>query len=145
MISDINSVVHLFQAALTPAFLLTGTGAILSVSSSRLATTIERTRMVYQNLKQDPSAPTHKDELAILDTCCTWIYRAFVFCSISALFTCTVMTLIFAGNFLFNAADIGFIISLLFAASTTCLTVAIFILVYETVLSKKLLYFMTKA
>ena len=144
VISDLNNVLQLFQAALTPAFFLTGTGAILSVTSSRLATTIERARLVYQNLKQDQNVSMHKEELTILDKCCSWIYRAFVFCSLSALFTCTVITLIFVGHFFLKPDEIGSIISWLFAASTTSLTIAIFILVYETILSKKLLHFMTK-
>ena len=63
MALDINSVLQLFQAALTPAFFLTGTGAILSVTSSRLATTIERSRLVYQKLKQDESVVVYKEEL----------------------------------------------------------------------------------
>jgi len=142
---DINSVLQLFQAALTPAFFLTGTGAILSVTSSRLATTIERARLVYQKLKQDESVVVYKEELVILDKCCSWIYRAFVFCSLSVLFTCTVITLIFVGHFFLNPDEIGTIISWLFAASTSSLTIAIFILVYETILSKKLMHFMTKA
>lgn len=144
MTSDINSVLHLFQAALTPAFFLTGTGAVLSVTSTRLAATINKTRAVYQNLKEDPTIANHKEELEILDRCCTLIYRAFTFCSFSALFTCAVITFIFIGHFLLGPEQIGVIISWLFAASTACLTIAIFILIYETILSKKLLFFVTK-
>ena len=48
------------------------------------------------------------------------------------------------GTFFLNPDEIGTIISWLFAASTSSLTIAIFILVYETILSKKLMHFMTK-
>ena len=144
MVSDINSAVHLFQAALTPAFLLTGTGITLSVISARLSSTIGRTREVYRSLKQFPDIPTHREELAILDRCCLFCYRSFLFCACSALFTCTLITFIFAGHFLLGSEKIIGIISWLFITSTSCLTIAIFLLVYETVLSKKLLFFTTR-
>lgn len=142
--SDINNAIHLFQAALTPAFLLTGTGITLSVISARLASTIGRTREVYRSFKQYPEIATHREELAVLDRCCLFCYRAFLFCACSALFTSTLITFIFAGHFLLGPEEIIGIISWLFITSTSCLTIAIFLLVYETILSKKLLFFMTR-
>ena len=79
MASDINSAIHLFQAALAPAFLLTGTGVILNVISGRLASTIGRTREIYQTLKKDANITSHQKELAVMDKCCIFTYRAFYF------------------------------------------------------------------
>ena len=145
MASDINSALHLFQAALAPAFLLTGTGVMMNVISGRLASTIGRTREVYQTLKKDPKITSHQKELAVMDMCCIFSYRAFLFCSFSALCTCTLITLIFTGHLFLSSAALIEIISWLFVISTTCLTIAIYLLVHETILSKKMLFFMTKA
>ena len=145
MASDLNSAIHLFQAALAPAFLLTGSGVILNVISGRLANTIGRTREVYQTLKKDPNITSHREELAAIDKCCIFSYRAFLFCSFSALCTCTLITLIFTGHFFLGPEAHIEIISWLFVISTACLTIAIYFLVHETIITKKLLFFMTKA
>ena len=144
MASDINSAIHLFQAALTPAFLLTGTGLMLNVISGRLASCIGRAREIYQTLKKDPKSTSHQEELAVMDKCCIFSYHAFLFCSFSALCTCTLITVIFTGHFFLGPEALIEIISGLFVISTTCLTVAIYLLVHETILTKKLLFFMTK-
>ena len=144
MASDINSALHLFQAALAPAFLLTGTGVMMNVISGRLASTIGRTREVYQTLKKDPKTTSHQEELAVMDKCCIFSYRAFLFCSFSAFCTCTLITLIFTGHLFLGTEALIEIISWLFVISTTCLTIAIYLLVHETILNKKLLFFMTR-
>ena len=144
MASDINSAIHLFQAALAPAFLLTGTGVMLNVISGRLANTIGRTREMYLTLKKDPKTTSHQEELAVMDKCCIFSYRAFLFCSFSALCTCTLITIIFTGHFFLGPEALIELISGLFVISTTCLTIAIYLLVHETILTKKLLFFMTK-
>ena len=144
MASDINSAIHLFQAALAPAFLLTGTGVMLNVISGRLANTIGRTREVYQILKKDPEITSYQEELAVIDKCCIFSYWAFLFCSFSALCTCTLITLIFTGHFFLGPEALIEVISWLFVISTTCLTIAIYLLVHETILNKKFLFFMTK-
>ena len=145
MASDINSAIHLFQGALTPAFLLTGTGVMLNVISGRLVSTIGRTRDIYQAFKKDPNNISYQKELAILNKCCIFIYRAFLFCSFSALSTCTLITIIFTGHFFLGPEVLIEIISWLFVISTACLTIAIYLLVHETIITKKLLFFMTKA
>lgn len=143
MISTTDSAVHLFQIALAPAFLLTGTGAILAILSSRLAGVLEKCRSLNQLIKEKADN-SYQGELLILDKCCVLLYRAFVICLLSAFFTCLVIVFIFAGEFLPNDIAHGAIVSILFLASMICLTISIFLLIYETVIGKKLLLFMTK-
>jgi hypothetical protein len=143
MISSINNTVHLFQIALTPAFLLTGTAAILGILSSRLSGLLEKSRSLNQTLK-GPNDEEFKGELALLDRCCILLYRAFVLCLFSCFFTCLVIGFIFAGQFLPDYVADGALVSILFTASLFCLTVSVLLLIYETILGKKLLFFVTK-
>ena len=143
MFSNIDSTVHLFQTALAPAFLLTGTGAILSILSSRLAGVLEKCRNLNQLIKEKADL-TYQEELDLLDKCCILLYRAFVLCLLSAFFTCLVITFIFAGQFLPDSIASGVMVSVLFTASMLCLTVSVFLLLYETIIGKKLLFFVTR-
>lgn len=141
--SAINNSVHLFQIALTPAFLLTGTAAILGMLSSRLASLLEKARGLNQAVKEVVDS-SYKDDFALLDRCCILLYRAFVFCLFSCLFTSLVIGFIFAGQFLPDYLADGAIVSLLFTASVFCLTVSLSLLIYQTIIGKKLLFFMTR-
>ena len=143
MFSNIDNTVHLFQIALAPAFLLTGTGAILSILSSRLTVLLEKSRSLNQLVKEKRD-DTFQAELELLDRCCILLYRGFVICLFSAFFTCLVITFIFAGQFLPDSIADGVMVSILFTASMICLTISVFLLIYETVIGKKLLFFITR-
>ncbi len=143
MISSTDNAVHLFQIALAPAFLLTGTGAILGLLSSRLAGVLEKCRSLNQLIKEKVDN-SYQSELLLLDKCCIWLYRAFVICLLSAFFTCLTIVFIFAGEFLPSDIAHGVIVSILFLASVSCLSISVFLLIYETVIGKKLLLFITK-
>ena len=143
MFSNIDHTVHLFQIALAPAFLLTGTAAFLSILSTRMTALLEKTRMLNQMVKEKADG-SFEAELAFLDRCCILQYRGFVICLLSGFFTCLVITFIFAGQFLPNSSADGVIVSILFTAAMICLTLSVLILLYETIIGKKLLFFITR-
>ena len=144
MTFDINGVAHTFQIALTPAFLLAGTGAILAIASSRLSAALQTARSLNKDLKNFGNENLYQKELKLLDTGCVVLYSAFVIGLLSAFFTSLVITTLFCGQFISFGFSLEIIISAFFAASTLSLTLCISLILYSMLHGRKLQFFLTK-
>jgi hypothetical protein len=96
-LADIASTI---QTAIAPVFLLAGISGILSVISSRLGRTIDRSR-VLEGLYHSSSGNEHAryvNELQLLDRRITYANSATTLCVASALAVCLVIILLFVGQ-----------------------------------------------
>ncbi len=101
-ISNIGSVAHVIQLAVAPVFLLTAIGTLLSVMTNRLSRIIDRARLLETRLESTSpeSAPETHSQIATLSRRATLINRAITLCTVTALLVCTVIAILFLGDFL---------------------------------------------
>ena len=88
--ADIDSITHLVQQALTPAFLLSGAGTVMVVLSSRLARIVDRGHQLHDQMLSGKNQGL-TDELNIIDKRCQTIHHSFYFCVIAAFCICSVI------------------------------------------------------
>jgi len=133
MLNDpqIISIAHVIQLAVTPVFLLTGIGAILSVLISRLARIVDRGRQLEGLLASADSGESAcaAADLIILSRRAKLINRAISLCTTCALLICSVIVVLFVGAFI--SPDISIPIALLFVAAMTLLILALIVFLSE--------------
>ena len=97
-----GAVAHVIQLAVAPVFLLTGVGTLLSVMTNRLSRIIDRARLLEGKLENAPaeSIPGYHAHLATLSSRAKLINRAITLCTTAALLVCTVIAILFLGDFL---------------------------------------------
>jgi hypothetical protein len=77
-ISNMGTIAHVIQLAIAPVFLLTAIGTLLTVTPNRLSRIIDRARNLEANL----------------------INRAITLATVAALLICTVIAILFLGDFI---------------------------------------------
>jgi uncharacterized protein DUF2721 len=116
MIADttVSTIAHLIQLSVAPVFLLTGVGSILSVLAARLGRIVDRARVLETNLPNaEPAAQTIMHlELSRLSIRAGLINWAISLCTICALLICTLIALLFVGDFI--TSDMANFVALLF-------------------------------
>lgn len=96
-----GTVVHVIQLAVAPVFLLTAIGTLLSVMTNRLSRIIDRARHWEARLttaSPSETADIH-GQLATLSLRAKLIGRAIALATATALLVCTVIAVIFLGDF----------------------------------------------
>ena len=98
----IGAVAHVIQLSVAPVFLLTGIGTMLSVMTNRLARIIDRGRVHEAKLENAPPEAVAKlhEALRTLARRADLIGHAIFLCTATALLVCTVIALLFLGDFL---------------------------------------------
>lgn len=112
--STVTSIAHLVQLSVAPVFLLTGVGSILSVLAGRVSRIVDRARKLESDLPNSP-APRHAEihvELRRLSLRAHLTYWAISLCTVCALLVCTMIALLFIGDFM--AMSMADIVALLF-------------------------------
>ena len=130
-LSDIGVVSHVIQLAVTPAFLLTAIGSMLTVMTNRLARVIDRARRledVLENAPHEGIAALHAD-LRTLARRSKLISRAITLCTSAAIMICTVIAILFLGNFF--QFSIAIPIAMLFVLAMLLLVIGMIILLRE--------------
>jgi hypothetical protein len=97
----ISSIAHLIQLSVAPVFLLTGVGSILSVLATRLGRIVDRSRVLEANMPNlgDTQQALAHLELSRLSKRAGLINWAISLCTICALLICTLIALLFVGEF----------------------------------------------
>lgn len=128
---QIMSIAHVIQLAVTPVFLLTGIGAILSVLTNRLARIVDRGRYLEGLLASADSGESAcaAADLVILSRRARLINWAISLCTACALLICSVIVVLFIAAFI--TPDISIPIALLFVAAMALLILALIILLSE--------------
>jgi hypothetical protein len=103
---NIGTVAHVIQLAVAPVFLLTAIGTLLSVMTNRLSRIIDRARLLETRLENAP--PEKVDgihaNLVTLARRARHVNHAITLSTTTALLVCTVIAILFLGDFLsFNS------------------------------------------
>jgi hypothetical protein len=99
--SQAGAVAHVIQLAVAPVFLLTAIGTLLSVLTNRLSRIIDRARVWEARLVGASSEEVREihGHLAILSHRAKLIGRAIALATATALLICTVIAILFLGQF----------------------------------------------
>lgn len=144
MTFDITAIAHLFQIALTPAFLLTGTGAILGVISSRLSGALGRSKTLNLEVKNSGNPDLYAHEIRVVDQDCLMLNYSLIMATLSAFFTSLVIATLFCGQLISLGYIAQVISSIFFALTTILLSASLFLLFCSMLNGKKLLFALTK-
>jgi len=90
---EFAEVATVIQLAVAPAFLLTGIGAILAVMATRLSRIVDRYRILNEGPKK--LNMEHKREIEYLIKRSKWTHWAIALTTVSALFVCVLIAMIF--------------------------------------------------
>lgn len=128
----VTEIAAIVQLAVAPVFLLAGIGAFLNVCAGRLARIVERARSVEPQLLGSRGAEHDRLqwEIRILDRRMALVSRAIWLSVLSAVLTCAVVVLLFAGSLL--DAEFGTTIALLFIATMIALGLGFSVFLLET-------------
>jgi hypothetical protein len=123
--SAIGTVAHVIQLAVAPVFLLTAIGTLLSVMTNRLGRIIDRARRLEGRLESAPpeSVAGSHALLATLSQRAKLINRAITLSTIAALLVCSVIAILFLGDFLRFTITIP--VAFLFVTAMLSLVVAL--------------------
>ena len=96
------NIVHVIQLAVAPVFLLTAIGTMLGVMTNRLGRVIDRARVLEARLEvAEPAGIPHLHAyLATLSRRADLIGRAITLCTCTAVLVCSVIALLFLGDYL---------------------------------------------
>jgi Protein of unknown function (DUF2721) len=102
--AGITAVAHVIQLSVAPVFLLSGIGGMLTVMTNRLARVIDRARALERQLPVADAEdhPRIEAQLATLARRATLASRAIALFTLTALFVCAVVAV------LFLAVSLGF-------------------------------------
>lgn len=96
----ISTVAHVIQMAVAPVFLLTGIGAMLAVMTQRLARVMDRARELDEQVQQADQGlalhpPDYAARISRLQKRAISVSRAILLCTVTALFICLVIVVLF--------------------------------------------------
>ena len=99
---NVGAVAHVIQLSVAPVFLLTAIGTMLSVMTNRLARVIDRARVLETKLETAPpnALATQREYLGTLSRRADLIGHAITLCTTTAVLVCTVIALLFLGDYL---------------------------------------------
>jgi hypothetical protein len=128
----VSEVAEIIQLAVAPVFLLAGIGAFLNVCAARLARIVDRARQLEPLLLGSRGAEHDRlqGEIRILDRRVMLVSRAIWLSVLSAVLTCAVVILLFAGSLL--KAEFGTSIALLFIATMFAIGLGFSVFLLET-------------
>ena len=133
----VSAVAEIIQLALAPVFLLAGIGAFLNVCAARLARIIDRARAIEPQLLDSRGAEHDRlqRDIRVLDRRMVLVSRAIWLSVLSAVLTCAVVVLLFAGSL--AGAQFGTAIALLFIASMVAIGLGFAVFLVETRLASR--------
>jgi large-conductance mechanosensitive channel len=139
VLRDFQTVValgHVIELSVAPVFLLTAVGTLLSVMTNRLARIIDRARYHEAKLENASSETTAKlhELLAVLSRRADLIGHAIFLSTSTALLVCTVIALLFLGDYL--RYDVSLPIAALFILAMLLLVIGLICFLREVFIAK---------
>ncbi|QYE33963.1 MULTISPECIES: DUF2721 domain-containing protein [Sphingosinicellaceae] len=100
MVGTVDAISHNIQLAVAPVFLLTGIASVLNVLTNRLGRVIDRARKVEAEISGYDLDTKRRAtrELTMLNRRMTAAHWAIGLCTLSALFVCIVVAILFVGD-----------------------------------------------
>jgi hypothetical protein len=128
-------IASVIQMAVAPAFLLTGVGAILAVMTARLTRIVDRFRVLHEG--SNAGSKYKQKELSLLILRGRWTHWAIALTTISALFICILIAMIFISTEI--SFNLDQLISILFIMAMTSLIFGLLSFLKEVGLSKSVM------
>ena len=129
----IDTAVQSIQLAITPVFLLTAIGTMLSVLTSRLGRVVDRARQLEDELQTPSDNPdrltTARSDLAVLDRRMAAVNTAIALCTTAAFLVCIVIAILFISELTSFAATKT--VTGLFLAAITLLAIGLLFFLRE--------------
>lgn len=124
-ISGIGTIAHVIQLSIAPVFLLTAICTLLTVTTNRLSRIIDRARYLEARLENSPpeNAVGIHSNLASLSSRAKLINRAITLATTAALLVCTVIAILFLGDFF--SLNIMIPVAILFILAMLSLVIAL--------------------
>ena len=132
----VGAVAHVIQLSVAPVFLLTAIGTMLSVMTNRLGRVIDRARVLEAKLDAAPpeGVPHLHAYLATLSRRADLIGHAITLCTSTAVLVCTVIALLFLGDYL--RYDMSVPVALLFIVAMLFLVAGLINFLREIFIAK---------
>ena len=131
-----DAIAHVIQLSVAPVFLLTAIGTMLSVMTNRLGRVIDRARVLEARLDAAPpeGVPHLHAYLATLSRRADLIGHAITLCTSTAVLVCTVIALLFLGDYL--RYDMSVPVALLFIVAMLFLVAGLINFLREIFIAK---------
>lgn len=131
MNANVENITHLVQLAMTPAFMLTGIGAVLSVLSARLSRSVDRSRQIKDLVCKGAPVEAYQHEATSLARRSKIIHTAIYCCSLAAFSICAVVFSIFLSEIFPALSFDGKLIAWCFALAMVFLSAALVLFLRE--------------
>ena len=131
----IAEITHVIQLAVAPVFMLTAVGTLISVLTTRLSRSIDRSRILEERLPSLSTAEVERvrGELGTLAHRIRLVYLAISLSVLSALFVSLLIAAAFAGAFV--AADLSRLVAVMFVLAMASLTASLIVFLREIFLA----------
>ena len=132
-----TQVAHTIQLSVAPIFLLAGVGAFLNVCAGRLSRIVDRARELETRILKARGVEHNRlvTQIRILDRRMMLVSRAIFLSVLSAMLTCAVIVLLFAGSL--AGLSVGTPIAILFIATMVSIGAGFFAFLVETRLGSR--------
>lgn len=132
-----TQVAHTIQLSVAPIFLLAGVGAFLNVCAGRLSRIVDRARELETRILKARGVEHNRlvTQIRILDRRMALVSRAIFLSVLSAMLTCAVIVLLFAGSL--AGLSVGTPIAILFIATMVSIGAGFFAFLVETRLGSR--------
>lgn len=131
MVDEVSSITRLVQMAMTPAFMLAGMGAVVSVLISQLARTVDRERKIEDLSRSKEDVSAYRYEVKNLKVRCRLLIWGLYFAALGWFCTCVVVLTIFSAYIFDLTASSHLLISWLFSISMVAIIIAVALLILE--------------
>ena len=134
---EVSQVAHTIQLSVAPIFLLAGVGAFLNVCAGRLSRIVDRARDLEARILETRGKEHDRliTQIRILDRRMALVSRAIFLSVLSAMLTCAVIVLLFAGSL--AGLSVGTPIAILFIATMVSIGAGFFAFLVETRLGSR--------
>jgi hypothetical protein len=133
---NVGAVAHVIQLSVAPVFLLTAIGTMLGVMTNRLGRVIDRARVLEARLEtaSGEGIPHLHAYLATLSRRADLIGHSITLCTCTAVLVCTVIALLFMGDYL--RYDMSVPVALLFILAMLLLVAGLINFLREIFIAK---------
>ncbi len=141
--ADLDQISHVIQLAVAPVFLLTGIGALLGVTTTRLSRIVDRARTIESELggASVERSKQVREEIRTLTRRARLINRAITLCVVAALLVCAVIACLFVTSWYAWSPDLSRLVATIFGLALLSLIVGLLFFLREVYLATATLRF----
>lgn len=131
MADEVSQITHLVQMAMTPAFMLAGMGAVVSVLTGQLARVVDRERKIEDLAASNQDMSTYRFEMKNLKKRCKLLILGLYIGALGWFCICGIILTIFTSYIFSQDTYNHLIISWLFTIAMLAIITAVTLLIVE--------------